>query len=51
MSADHYRPLPEHVTIAQSPIEGLGLYARCNISENLELGLTHIGDPIFMMAI
>lgn len=47
MSANYYRPLPEHVTIAQSPIEGLGLYAQCTISENFRLGLTHIGDPNF----
>ncbi len=47
MSANHYRPLPEHVTIAQSPIEGLGLYAIVDISENQELGLTHVGDPDF----
>ena len=48
MSANYYRPLPEHVTIKQSSIEGLGLFANHDISENLELGLTHIGDPDFL---
>ncbi len=47
MSANYYRPLPEHVTIKQSLIEGLGLFAKHDIPENLELGLTHVDAPDF----
>jgi len=37
-----YRPLPDNVTIKNSGIEGLGLFATKDISKGVELGLTHI---------
>ncbi len=44
-----YRPLPESVTIKESGISGLGLFAREGISRGTNLGMTHlkIGDTIF----
>jgi|TARA_R110001606_G_scaffold104667_2_gene228419 SET domain-containing protein len=39
-----YRPLPPQLTIKQSGIEGLGLFAVMDISSNTDLGLTHILD-------
>ena len=37
-----YKPLPDSLTIKQSKIEGLGLFAKEDIKENTGLGLTHI---------
>ena len=37
-----YRPLPDSLTIGQSKIEGLGLFATQNIDSGVDLGLTHI---------
>ena len=42
-----YRPLPKCLTIKNSPIEGLGLYATKNIKANTFIGLTHIRDEEF----
>ncbi len=42
-----YRPLPNELTIKNSPIEGLGLYATKNIKNNVFLGVTHIRDEQF----
>ena len=42
-----YRPLPEFLTIKQSPIEGLGLYATKDIGANCFIGLTHVKDKDF----
>jgi len=42
-----YRPLPESLTIKESPIEGLGLYATKDIKTNSFIGLTHIQDNSF----
>ena len=42
-----YRPLPESVTIGQSLIEGLGLFATQEIPVNTNLGMTHIYDERF----
>ena len=39
---DTYRPLPDQVTIKNSPIEGLGLFATCNIPAGTCLGETHV---------
>jgi len=39
---NHYRPLPDSVSIKQSEIEGLGLYATSNIQSYTCLGLSHI---------
>ncbi len=38
-----YRPLPDSVTIKNSPIEGLGLFATKKIPEGTDLGITHFG--------
>ena len=37
-----YKPLPESVTIKQSGINGLGLFADQNIKRGTNLGITHI---------
>jgi len=44
-----YRPLPESLTIKQSGINGLGLFADQDINKATNLGTTHIkiGDTIF----
>ena len=42
-----YRPLPKELTIKNSPIEGLGLYATKNIKANSFIGVTHIRDEQF----
>ena len=42
-----YRPLPKYLTIKNSPIEGLGLYATMDIKANTFIGLTHIRDEQF----
>ena len=42
-----YRPLPDGLTIKNSPIEGLGLFATINIKKNSFIGLTHIRDEMF----
>ena len=42
-----YRPLPKELNIKNSPIEGLGLYAKKNIKKNMFIGVTHIRDEQF----
>ena len=42
-----YRPLPKELTIKNSPIEGLGLFANENIKANSFIGVTHIRDEQF----
>lgn len=37
-----YRPLPSYLTIKESNIEGLGLFAVREISDGTILGVTHI---------
>ena len=37
-----YKPLPESLTIKKSPIHGLGVFATCDISSGIELGIAHI---------
>ena len=37
----NYRPLPESLTIKQSSIEGLGLFATKTIPKNIDLGMIH----------
>ena len=46
-SLNMYRPLPEQLTIKNSPIEGLGLFATQNINTNSFIGVTHIRDEQF----
>ena len=42
-----YRPLPDGLTIKNSPIEGLGLFSNINIKKNTFIGITHIRDEQF----
>ena len=44
-----YKPLPESLTIKQSGIDGLGLFARHDLAPGTNLGMSHlkIGDTIF----
>ena len=42
-----YRPLPNELTIKNSKIEGLGLFATTKIKKNSFIGLTHIRDELF----
>ena len=44
-----YKPLPESLTIKQSGINGLGLFAEQKIMQGTNLGTSHlkIGDTIF----
>ena len=42
-----YRPLPKELTIKNSRIEGLGLFATKDIKKNSFLGVTHIRDEQF----
>ena len=44
-----YKPLPESLTIKQSKINGLGLFANQKIMQGTNLGMSHlkIGDRIF----
>ena len=42
-----YRPLPDGLTIKNSPIEGLGLFATTEIKANSFIGVTHIRDEQF----
>jgi len=42
-----YRPLPKELTIKDSAIEGLGLFATANIEANIFIGVTHIRDEQF----
>ena len=42
-----YRPLPDGLTIRNSPIEGLGLFTNVDIKKNTFIGITHIRDEQF----
>ena len=44
-----YNPLPESITIKQSGINGLGVFAAQDIKQATTLGITHlkVGDTIF----
>ena len=42
-----YRPLPKELTIKNSAIEGLGLFATATIETNTFIGVTHIRDEQF----
>lgn len=39
-----YRPLPSCLTIRLSEIDGLGLFAVCDLDADVELGITHVRD-------
>ena len=42
-----YKPLPKQLTIKNSSIEGLGIFATEDIKKNTFLGITHIRDEQF----
>ena len=39
---DMYKPLPESLTIKQSGIDGLGLFAKEGIAQGTNLGMSHV---------
>tara|TARA_R100000687_G_C6392799_1_gene138097 strand:+ start:60 stop:434 length:375 start_codon:yes stop_codon:yes gene_type:complete len=39
-----YRPLPESVTIKESKIDGLGVFATEKIKKGAKLGISHVWD-------
>jgi SET domain-containing protein len=43
-----YKPLPEALTIKQSKVNGLGLFAKEGIAQGTNLGMTHakLGEKI-----
>ena len=40
-----YSPLPDYLTVENSPIQGLGLFAKDTIGKNFLIGKIHIPDP------
>ena len=42
-----WRPLPDSITIKESTIEGLGVYATKDIKVNTDLGISHVYDERF----
>ena len=42
-----FSPLPEELTIKNSPIEGLGLFATQDIKKHSFIGVTHVRDEQF----
>jgi hypothetical protein len=42
-----YKPLPDNVRLARSPIHGFGLFAATDIPENTVLGITHVSHYLF----
>ena len=42
-----WRPLPDSITIKESTIEGLGVFATQDIEANSDLGISHVYDGRF----
>jgi len=42
-----WRPLPDSITIKESTIEGLGVFATKDIKVNTDLGISHVYDERF----
>jgi|TARA_R110001583_G_scaffold154345_1_gene306023 SET domain-containing protein len=42
-----YRPLPSYLTIKQSNINGLGLFAVEPIRKSIDIGISHVADRHF----
>mgnify|MGYP003650403561 FL=1 len=42
-----YKPLPDFLTIKQSEIEGLGLFATKDLPNNKTIGISHVMDSRF----
>ena len=47
MDKKYYMPLPDSLTIRNSSIHGLGLYATKKIEAGTRLGITHVFDKRF----
>lgn len=45
--SETYRPLPEGLTIRESSIEGLGLFATKHFKKDTVIGITHIENENF----
>lgn len=43
-NSNGYLPLPNYLTVKNSPIHGLGLFAVKNLPAGKELGITHVED-------
>ncbi|MDA0201008.1 MAG: SET domain-containing protein [Bacteroidetes bacterium] len=43
----NWRPLPEFLTIKESKIEGLGVFATRDLPKGFDLGISHIFDKRF----
>tara|TARA_R100001224_G_scaffold108842_1_gene85588 strand:- start:325 stop:693 length:369 start_codon:yes stop_codon:yes gene_type:complete len=46
--AENYTPLPYFLTIKESSIEGLGLFAKQNIDRGVDLGVSHVHHYKFL---
>ena len=46
--AENYTPLPYFLTIKESDIEGLGLFAKQNIDRGVDLGVSHVHHHKFL---
>ena len=42
-----WRPLPDRITIKESKIEGLGIFATEDLPPNTDLGISHVYDQRF----
>ena len=42
-----YRPLPDFLSLGQSSIHGVGLFANFAIKKDMTLGITHVYDERF----
>ena len=42
LTMENYKPLPKSLTIKQSNIDGLGLFATVDIEKNTTLGVSHV---------
>ena len=43
----NYKPLPDYLTIKDSPIDGQGLFTTKKITANTVIGITHYGTPYY----
>ena len=42
LTMENYKPLPKSLTIKESDIDGLGLFATVDIEKNTTLGVSHV---------
>lgn len=45
---EKYRPLPSNLYLAESPIEGFGIFAQDIIEKGTALGITHVAHDKFI---